>query len=309
MSVIGFIVYYIHYLDPFRPTTTTLDGSLDPAAVAAPRPLQPNLLIGGYSYGSIITMQMPALEVVLERFVSPATGSAAAQIRLRAEHLATQYNEVLRSAREARAEKRSRSYARTSLRVGGDEEPGSPRRSGESERRSFSMDAEEKVRKSLHELFHRHKERGAELGHPAHSAHGHTVTEEERLQAVSGLIVPRPSYLLISPVQGIARHLAIMDMWPSHSSRSQEINPGSGETKLVMNPTLAVYGDRDGFVAAAKLRTWARRLSAQEGSQFRAIEVRSAGHFWHEEGVLLQLQTAVEDFAKSVLDETWSAGT
>jgi surfactin synthase thioesterase subunit len=72
----------------------------------------------------------------------------------------------------------------------------------------------------------------------------------------------------------------------------------------VQNPTLAVYGDHDGFVAASKLRAWAAKLSSQEGSKFRAVEVARGGHFWVEEGALLQLKMAIERFAESLLVET-----
>jgi len=73
------------------------------------------------------------------------------------------------------------------------------------------------------------------------------------------------------------------------------------ELKLLSNPTLAVYGDRDVFVSAKKLRDWARRLEAAPGSRFRAHEVSTAGHFWTEEGVLFILRDAVKTFARGLI--------
>lgn len=306
-------MYYIHYLDPFRQPLSTADGHLDPAVTPGPRSRHPRLIIGGYSYGSIVTMQLPALGAILEPFASPAAGSAAAQVRLRAEHLATQCNEVLSSARESMRNRRTRSYGATRIRVGGDEEPGSPRWSGdgERERRSFSIDAEEKFRKSLHDIFHRHKERSPVVEHSQATttttihASRPDAAAPERLSPLPELTAPRPAYLLISPVHGVAKHLALMNLWSSTPSRSHNHKAlEDREAKLVHNPTLAVYGDRDGFVAASKLRSWAARLSGQEGSMFSAVEVAHGGHFWVEEGVLQQLKTAIEKFASSLLTET-----
>ncbi|KJK78360.1 hypothetical protein H634G_06533, partial [Metarhizium anisopliae BRIP 53293] len=51
-SVVGFTVHYAHFLDPFA------DG--------APRRQRPVLLMGGYSYGAMVTAQMPPLDRLLE---------------------------------------------------------------------------------------------------------------------------------------------------------------------------------------------------------------------------------------------------
>ena len=73
------------------------------------------------------------------------------------------------------------------------------------------------------------------------------------------------------------------------------------EQKLVSNPTLAIYGDCDGFVAARKLRTWATRLQTVPDSKFRAHEVASVGHFWHQGKAHVILRDAVKTYADSLL--------
>ena len=197
---------------------------------------------------------------------------------------------------------RNRSYASTNLRVGGDEESGTSRRSSDGERRSFSLEAEEKVRKGLHDLLRRHKDR-PEDAHPSKP----TVSDlseglaDEKLAPLSDLTIPHPSYLLISPVHGIVKHLAIMNLWPSTKSGSHDSPLAASETKLVRNPTLAVYGTRDSFVSVGKLRAWSTRLSNQPESKFRAVEVEHGGHFWVEEGVMIQLKHAVSAFVTSLL--------
>ncbi|KID82558.1 prolyl oligopeptidase [Metarhizium guizhouense ARSEF 977] len=101
-SVVGFTLHYAHFLDPF--------------ADEAPRPQRPVLLMGGYSYGAMVTAQMPPLDRLLEPFARPRADSHAAQVRLRAQHLAEQQNLVLGSARSARRP--------GAVRVGGEEPPG-----------------------------------------------------------------------------------------------------------------------------------------------------------------------------------------
>jgi alpha/beta superfamily hydrolase len=73
------------------------------------------------------------------------------------------------------------------------------------------------------------------------------------------------------------------------------------EDKLVHNPTLAIYGDRDGFVAIRKLREWAARLEGRPGSKFRAHEVSSANHFWAQGNVASTLKEAVRAFGTSLV--------
>ncbi|ENH63899.1 hypothetical protein FOC1_g10008041 [Fusarium oxysporum f. sp. cubense race 1] len=103
-TVVAFVLHYVHDLDPFRPhidntlhsepsTPTRLEApvSLDAAVTSAPRP-RPILLMGGYSYGGMIVTQIPPLDAILQPFISPIAGSDAAEVRLRAAHLAEQQN-------------------------------------------------------------------------------------------------------------------------------------------------------------------------------------------------------------------------
>jgi pimeloyl-ACP methyl ester carboxylesterase len=73
------------------------------------------------------------------------------------------------------------------------------------------------------------------------------------------------------------------------------------EQKLARNPTLAVYGDQDVFVAAKRLREWASRLERVPESKFRAHEISTAGHFWAEERVAYIMKDAVRTFAEELI--------
>ncbi len=353
MSVVGFVSHYVHFLDPFkqhasRPVSASLgegeggginengidaDGDeqgLSPIRVRPPTPLPteppsgagPVLLLGGYSYGSMITSQLPPLEAILAAFSAPECGTHAAEIRLRAQHLAEMQTVVLASAREAAADhdhlRPLSPRKHVGLRVGGDEEG----RKSHEFRRSLSAEFEETIRHGVAEIMartrksHRRTHSGRAL--PRGSEHG-----PDHLLPVSERTSFRPAYLLVSPLQGVVSNLATMSLpvlsmpgkgWPRFPSRGKAAvvdeppeaatlgKAAGAEDKLVQNPTLAIYGDRDGFVPVGKLRAWAARLEGVPSSQFRAHEVSSATHFWATRNVASTLREAVAAFAASLLD-------
>lgn len=267
VSFAAFMCYYVHYLDPFRPRSpaelksplsplsppmspTPLEGPLPAVeeATAAGDEQQPALLLCGYSYGAMITKLAPPLSAVLAPFESAKTASAAADIRLRAQHLAERQNVILASARAAAlaeeqaplASPRSRASASalSGLRVGGDEDR---RRSQEhGGRRSFSLDAEDKIRKGVAELMQRAKSHQAQHHHhhrlhrlrnkkslgqkelgdvevaKAEEAPPETAEAEEKepdtLQPVTDMLRPRVAYLLVSPPIGWATSLMTMNL-------------------------------------------------------------------------------------------------
>ncbi|KAK2017207.1 hypothetical protein LZ32DRAFT_40888 [Colletotrichum eremochloae] len=329
MSFVGFMVYYMHFLDPFSPSASRLQATTSspspPDAQPNPSPSQhPLLLLGGYSYGAMITTQIPPMAQILAQFKLPPAGSAAADIRLRAQHLAEQQNLILASARAASTMSPRKKYF--GMRVGGDEDTQrrshEARRSVSETRRSFSIDAEDKIRRGVNDLLaktKRHHHKGAAVAQEKletiPSNHEISVVVEE----VANLTPVRPAYLLISPLQGVITNLATMSFLPAVPGRGLFSRAGKArdqgapaftsghrqmsESKLIENQTLALFGDRDGFVPVAKLRTWAARLEGIEGSQFHGEEVASAGHFWTEGKVAQVLRDKVCDFAARLLQE------
>ncbi|CAK7218503.1 hypothetical protein SBRCBS47491_003526 [Sporothrix bragantina] len=86
--------------------------------------------------------------------------------------------------------------------------------------------------------------------------------------------------------------------------------------KLASHPTLVVFGDSDSFVSAKKMRLWTANLTAASATMsgplttsvatepktlFRAREVATAGHFWHEGRTFYELQEEVAAFAAEVV--------
>lgn len=313
-SFVGFLVYYIHHLDPPPPELIQSPASL------------PLLIMGGYSYGAMVTAQLPPLPALLAPFASPATTSDAARIRLRSETLARQQRELLLLSSSSVMGARGRD--RRSLRVG---EGGSHAgRKSHDSRRSFSLDdAEEKLRKGVQDCLARtrHLSPGGSRGRnrgfsaptsppPANVSGGvlpalPANAASTLLPPIEGLIRPRPAYMLVSPLQGIITNLATM-------SRSLVSVDPSAEAKLWQNPTLAVYGSQDVFVSAGKLRDWTARMTESqprqeaEGkrragperddrvSRFEGREIDGAGHFWIENGVLRQMMGWVDQFVRGL---------
>lgn len=356
MSFAGFVYHYVHFLDPFRlrdhddskmPARGPITPTSNKAPVieitqeeAAPPDSGPMLLMCGYSYGAMVTQLLPPFDSILECFATPKNASAAADIRLRAQHLAEKQNLVLASARCALAESpTSPRRATVGMRVGGDEDK---RRSQDHCRRSFSIDAEEKIRKGVADLLqktkshhHHHLRRKkmtqGESDIPAVKEEEEGDTEEEKdpenLPPIQGLIPPRVAYLLVSPPVGWATNLMTLNLGgpmshfftkrPKSSSKgkkksgsgSPEAEPGAApeavteieRQKLIDHPTLAIYGDSDVFVAVRRFREWASKLQSAPGSKFRAHEISTAGHFYVEEGTMQRLGDAVRAFSGELL--------
>ena len=356
------MTYYLHHLDPFSgqkmskaddsaaaPNAGGIsfgDATVSTASIgdSQPEPLaKSTLLLGGYSYGAMITAQSRPLGEVLASFASPPLDSVAAHIRLRAQHLAEQQNEILHSVRASALLRSKHPLSPTrhsgTVRVGGDEGSGSPRPSHESSgRHSFQHDIEDKLRRGVHDLMAKHKSTNGSPQHRRHFSHSHrsrhkspaggsrlsqasapdNATEERPspaspeklmaeeaevvLPAVVRLVVPRPAYLLVSPIQGLASHLATMSLMPS---RMKTAHPADrvAEGKLCTCPCLAVYGEKDIFVSSSALRSWTSKLTSKEGSLFTSREVLSAGHFWSEDGVLYTMLGFIQDFAIKLISD------
>ncbi|XWW99815.1 hypothetical protein V2A60_007827 [Cordyceps javanica] len=343
-SVIAFLAYYIYHLNPFKKSAVahavqhgdeppkTPDDALHGESFDIPARVRSMLVVGGYSYGSLITANLPPLETILEPFAAPSSASNEAQIRLRAASLAEQQNTLIRLTREALLEMTAkRSPSKHGVRVGGDEGLRRSRDGGAGRRsRSVSRELEEK----LHELVAKTKSSLAAQRHHRHASSETTtsatlekVPEENggeplaaerrrtarepaaqpaaqgRLPRLAGFETPRQAYVLLSPIPGLASHLVTLRVLPGALSRPRRPEEDPAEAKLVRHPTMAVHGDADLFVLPYKAREWVARLAGAPGSLFRGVEVPGAGHFWAEEGVLEQLLDLVGEFIRGLVTD------
>ena len=300
---VSFVGFFVHYMDGLRqsashsPSERIFEPTLSPIQSAYNTFSEPyatatqgtKLVLGGYSYGALITMQLPTLEVILKRFQSVAKGTAEAEARLRAVSLAAQWSKDAHLHHEKRQTRRAgscekiRNSARSmAVAMGGDEsDPGSRRHSHDSRR---SLDA---VRRSV--------ERGRrKLGLKRH----YDDMSEEALieESLTSTNVPTPQiyYLLISPPLPLVTTLITM------FSSLIRMNTPYSEEKICSSPTLMIYGDRDFFTSQKRYRKWAEVLAAKPGSRFQFREVTGAGHFYRENGVETELRSCIRVWIKTV---------
>ena len=288
-SFVGLLVYYLHHLRiesgeyPPSPGLSSPGSShlLSPVPSASPSPPQAGviLILGGYSYGSLVASHLPPISEILAPFSRPEEGSTAAEIRRRALHLADAWND------EHRARRR---HAHASALHGGECEPGS-RRSRELSRRSV-------------EFLRRSMDRSREkLGlSPRRTA----VTAAETLREV-GLPSLRLAFLLVSPL--LPPVSSLLSMFARHGLLHRSSNSGLEDdeaqaSRLARGPTIAIYGDDDLFTSSKKLRRWTSRLKQRPESSFQATEIPNAGHFWHSPEVQRTLANTVTLWAQSLLE-------
>lgn len=300
---VSFIGFFVHYMDGLRqsashsPSERIFEPTLSPIQSACNTASEPDaaaiqgirLVLGGYSYGALITMQLPTLDVILKRFQSVTKGTAEAESRLRAVSLAAQWSKDAHLQHEKRQVRRAGSYEkiRNSARsmavaMGGDEsEPGSRGHSHDSRR---SLDA---VRRSV--------EKGRRRS--GLKRHYYMMSEEALIEeSLTSTNVPTPQiyYLLISPPLHLVTTLITM------FSGLIRMNTTSSEEKICCSPTLMLYGDKDFFTSQKRYRKWAEVLVAKPGSRFQFHEVAGAGHLYRENGVESEMRTCIREWIQTV---------
>ncbi|KAH9892158.1 Alpha/Beta hydrolase protein [Xylariomycetidae sp. FL2044] len=307
MSITGFLAFYLHYLDLPHARPSPLMNETETETIPPP-----TMILAGYSYGAMITSKLPPLENILSNFVSPAIHTPAADIRLRAQHLAEQQNALFAAPMSPR---RSLGY-----RMGGDQE--TPRKSADGSRARHHLDPEERIRKGVKELLARtrliRKRRAVTSSTDEHEgAHEGAHEDDDYLAEVVDLTTFGSAYILVSPPFGFVTNLATMSFANPFSSWSRKANSrvatrkvaadntereqSDADVKLIRNPSLLVYGDEDTFLSLRRIREWTKQLGTDARSQCRSVEVVGAGHFWMEEGVLYDLGDAIGRFAKKLL--------
>jgi hypothetical protein len=118
------------------------------------------------------------------------------------------------------------------------------------------------------------------------------------------------AYLLVSPLHGWVNSLATMSLFGSRKGSRRTIRDYGNslpehETKLTIDPTLALFGDDDVFVSVNKLRAWTQRLRSaceRKGNpnNFMFREVPGAGHFWHDHEAAQILREEIKLFVSSL---------
>jgi hypothetical protein len=372
--MIGFMLYYLHHLSPPSPypqieqpkftkyhselhdltpiPSQAIPPSHDTLSPISSNPIpqielkpfatpssQPLLLLAGYSYGAMITSCLPPIiSALIDPFQSPEVGSSYAEIRMRAECLADQQNELIHervASLQAQMHRRGRSLqiedhilsspkirkVSGGVRMGGEEDLRRGSHESHRSRSSFTIETPERVKKSVDRVRSIAKaqhmaRRGNSIGSitsisrkkgsESESSLDHIAVDEVKLEekqtckAISGIGEGlQTAYLLVSPLHGWVSTLATM--WGSKFGREKDMEP---DRKFTIDPTLALFGDDDIFVSVKRLRSWVEKLKATEGQgeacQFRHREVTGAGHFWHDHEAVRILQEEVKSFVVSL---------
>ncbi|KAH0541897.1 hypothetical protein GP486_008680, partial [Trichoglossum hirsutum] len=181
-SFAGFLIHYLYYLEPRRlepPTAAASPGGfeghpLEPIVSALPLAVEPTsfpfdsssdalstslgdekilLVLGGYSYGSLITMHLPPTPSIISSATtnSDVSGSPQSEILLRAHNCAAEWNReaaMLSASRPPKTENGNQRHGRThhphhhspcSVVMGGEEGESGRQKSSREFRRSFEI--------------------------------------------------------------------------------------------------------------------------------------------------------------------------
>ncbi|KAI9840742.1 MAG: hypothetical protein M1838_003926 [Thelocarpon superellum] len=304
MSFAGFFMHYLHLIGSssasFQTRRHVSDATLSPIPSNTILPTEKMviskhttvLILGGYSYGSMIATSLPPIKSIVARFADGQTGTTEAEITLRAARLAHQWgNEQRQKAMASWARTRRpngpgshRSSPHMLFVMGGEEsEPGSRRTSRDTRR---SLDS---IRKSFDfSRERRNYKRGDSSGS---EGRGSQEDEAPRMMTPS----PTTAFLLISPLLPPISTLATFFTDPARSFNQE---PAAVQSRLTTHATLALYGTRDTFTSLKKLHKWSLELSNTTGSRFSSAEVPGAGHFWSEEDVEERFRESVGQFAE-----------
>jgi hypothetical protein len=301
---------------------------------------KPRLLLAGYSYGALITTCLPPIITsVISQFQNPVEGSAHAEIRLRADSLAAQQNEVMQTQistlLNAHFHKRGRSLHADDVlhspklrmptggvRMGGEEDLRRASHDSHRSRSSFSVEAPEIVRKSVDRVRSigqkkRFSPKRQNIQGSTASSHKNKGNESqsslEDISPTDGRSKAEESDVCkeIAGI-GVGLQVAYLLVSPlqglvSHlvtlwSSKFWKDTIPNHDMKLTVDPTLAVFGDDDVFVSVKRLRSWADRLieASKDSGKFRYAEVSGAGHFWQDYEAVKTLQEKVKGFVQTL---------
>ncbi|MCJ1354818.1 MAG: hypothetical protein MMC33_004808 [Icmadophila ericetorum] len=313
ISVVGCFIHYLQELEPNASSSPVQNSRyldsvpLSPIQSALPdfgnifdsSESQMILILGGYSYGSMITKNLPHTSQILARFAEVTKGTAEAEIRMRALRLSTQWNKQNRASSRGRSlnvEDARQSQSHSIVTGGEESEPGSRRASRES-RRSLDV-VRRSVDRSRTKLGLR---KASDDGYPS------SPPAEEKLGPIN---VPHPKthYLLISPLLPPISTFATMftkfdveHISSSSQARGTAVDTPDLDVNPISGPTLAIYGDKDFFTSRKKLRGWAEEASQASNSRFRFHEIAGAGHFWHEDGAESQMRGFLSNWIQAIL--------
>lgn len=307
-------VHYMSYIQPeilARPRSgsdsspDTLHSNKTKTKSKTKSKLSPVIVLGGYSYGSLILRNLPPLPTILHPFTHPFPGSAASEILLRAHKLAEQSNTewthtAARSFTQTPPKRGRKGHEhKLALTMGGEETSPEKRRSSRDVRRSLEGSAGQRIKTRLRSMSHRRREddgSGGGAGSPTTPSGLEADGAEKDEDAEDTFLLPEIRYLLISPLTPPISTLLAPALGHKFWHRSRD-----GAHEIVSkHPTLAIYGDQDMFTSARRVRDWAESLRGVGAASLESVEVQGAGHFWHEREVGERLRYALVEWEQKI---------
>ncbi|KAF2691822.1 hypothetical protein K458DRAFT_473515 [Lentithecium fluviatile CBS 122367] len=296
---ISFAAFFMHYMSHLQPSPApdaifTPDQSpISPQAnhdhdtAQVPAHESPVVVLGGYSYGSLILKHLPPIPSILQPFSAPVSGSAADEILLRAHKLMDQSNlEWINLARDREQERRK--PGKLAVTMGGEETSPEKRRTSRDIRRSMegrSLDLGSRLRSLSH------RRRGEEAI---------PKTPPDPTPSRPSIMIPEIRYLLISPLTTPISTLAAPALATKVLNRSLPSFPNV----IAKHETLAVFGNQDIFSSAKRIRDWVERMKGESGYRFEGVEISGAGHFWHEDGAERKLRSALRGWEERIKERS-----
>jgi hypothetical protein len=293
------LIFYINQLQ--TPQILVNDSSAEsPVGCVQSIPSEPiTLILGGYSYGSLIVTQLPPIVEVLACFRKPSKWTS--DILLRARELALETNTSASHQRESRGrlpdapsrrQHKRQSSSQHSIIYGGNDSP-SPADRHNIDPIHNSVDFQTRIKHVMHRT---HKPSSSTISTTS-SKHSEDITD-----SMPALPHISPHYLLISPLLPPLSNFLSLSPTTLFSWRHHDHQPPT----LAHHPTLVVYGTKDMFTSSSKLDTWCKKmdtLSTQNKglSSFRWRKVDGAGHFWREKGVEAELRFSVREWVGEVV--------
>lgn len=259
----------------------------------------PVLLLGGYSYGSMIAAHLPDIGVVLSILQHAKDGSAEYEIKNRAHELAQAFLGYCETQQERGRSSLQALPAGTlqpsGATFGGYESPTAAHRiSREGSRRSLNR---ERARHSVERVRRKLGNRG----------NGYeTSTSSSAEAAETPQVMPKLAFLLISPLVGAISSFATMFSRLRFERRDPKLTAARDtpvtdtDAMLSSNSSLIVFGTDDHFTSSRKVREWCESLRAKPGSSTDFREVHRAGHFWHDPELEAQMTGSVSHWVKAM---------
>jgi hypothetical protein len=311
VSFVGFFVFYLHYLETLRVggeqhhEGLTLERITSAVPLAVDPPGSPSktlqspatsaspllLILGGYSYGSLITTNLPSTSTILALFTNPTPSSATyiSETLLRAHHCAIERNkeeeEACRSSSSPSPTRSSDNHRRSGVYtqgvvMGGEEGEPTRGRASREARRSIEVG-----RLSV-EIPLPKKKRSVD------------IRKSYNPPSISPPPTPKTAYLLISPLLPPISHFLALP-WPFQTPNQTPPN-----NNLTSHPTLAIYGTEDIFTSFRRLSRWAEDIKAASPSdtEFNSIPIAGAGHFWAEQGVEEGLRNGMAEWIDGLVN-------